>query len=101
MLNSWAVSNFKSILKTRVINPDETETDKLSLKPLTVFCGANSSGKSSLIQSILLLVQTMRHHDRVLPLVLNGEYIRLESFADIVSGKSKKNLLAWNFLTSH
>ena len=97
MLKSWAVSNFKSILKTRVINPDETETDKLSLKPLTVFCGANSSGKSSLIQSILLLVQTMRHHDRDLPLVLNGEYIRLGSFADIVSGKSKKKSVSMEF----
>lgn len=83
MLESWAVTNFKSIPQTRVIKADGEETDTLDLKPLTVFCGANSSGKSSLIQSILMMAQTMRNWDNAIPLALNGAYVNLGTFNDI------------------
>ena len=42
MITKWKVQNFKSIKQ-------ETELD---LAPLTIFAGANSSGKSTFIQSI-------------------------------------------------
>lgn len=93
MLTKWSVSNFKSIRTTRVINSDETTSDELTFKPLTIFCGANSSGKSSLIQSILLLAQTMRFEDKKYPLILNGMYTSLGRFSDILSKPgAKKNV---------
>ena len=42
MITKWKVFNFKSI-------SEETELD---LGPLTIFAGANSSGKSTFIQSV-------------------------------------------------
>ena len=85
MLTKWGVSNFKAISTTRIVKEDENETDELELKPLTIFCGANSSGKSSLLQSILLMAQTMRHPNKKLPLILNGEFTSLGTFDDIKS----------------
>jgi predicted ATPase len=52
------ISNFKSWAKTGDIH----------LAPLTVFFGANSSGKSSLLQILLLLKQTTESNDRRLVL---------------------------------
>jgi AAA15 family ATPase/GTPase len=62
MLTKWSVENFKSIR-------DEANLD---LAPLTIFAGANSSVKSSFIQSILLIAQSLSDKDGSRPLVLNG-----------------------------
>ena len=51
MITKWKVFNFKSVKK-------ETE---LEFAPLTIFAGANSSGKSTFLQSILLIAQTLSH----------------------------------------
>ena len=40
------------------------DTGDISLKPITAFFGANGSGKSSLIQALLLLKQTAESSDR-------------------------------------
>jgi len=48
MLSSFAVRNFKSI----------EDSGKLQLKPLTIFVGPNSSGKSSILESLAVLAQT-------------------------------------------
>ena len=83
MLKDWSVSNFKAIATTRVVNEDGNINDKMAFKPLTVFCGANSSGKSSLLQSLLLLAQTMRHQNKDIPLILNGAFTSLGTFDDV------------------
>ena len=36
---------------------------KLPLRPLTLLSGANASGKSSVLQALVLLHQTMREHE--------------------------------------
>ena len=51
------------------------DTGPLSLKPVTMLLGTNSSGKSSLIQSILLLKQTVQSPDRSMSLNLGGDEI--------------------------
>ena len=51
MLKHWTIKNFKSF---------EGKTD-LAFTPITVFAGANSSGKSTVIQGILLMKQTINH----------------------------------------
>ena len=40
------------------------DTEEVRLAPITVFFGTNSSGKTSLLQSILLLKQTAESADR-------------------------------------
>lgn len=52
-----------------------SDTKDISLRPLTMLLGTNSSGKSSLIQSLLLLKQTARSPDRTVHLNLGGDEI--------------------------
>ncbi|MHB1455373.1 MAG: AAA family ATPase [Armatimonadota bacterium] len=73
-LTEWRVGNFKSIGKT----------DKYPLAPLTVFVGANSSGKSSFLQSILLVAQTFASRNTNGSLILNGDLVCLGEFDDII-----------------
>lgn len=57
---------------------------KLPLAPLTLLSGSNASGKSSVLQSLVLLHQTMRQHEWSKRLMLNGEAIRLGTVSDVV-----------------
>lgn len=75
MLVKWSVGGFKSIY-----NQEEFE-----LAPLTLFTGANSSGKSTIIQSILVTAQTFQNPIKNNKVLLNGPLIRLGSFEDILS----------------
>lgn len=75
MITKWKVFNFKSVRK-------ETE---LVLSPLTIFAGANSSGKSTFLQSILLVAQTLSHKVGSRSVVLNGAFARLGQFDDLRS----------------
>jgi len=100
MIDEWNVSNFKSILSTRVINEDGSESNTLIIKPLTIFCGSNSSGKSSLLQSILLIAQTMKHRNKELPLILNGEFTTLGRFEDVCSNIANTFSIQFSYLTS-
>src|SRR2546430_9060040 len=59
------------------------------LAPLTCLVGKNSSGKSSVISSILLLKQSLEREtmgSAVMPLALSGPYCDLGNYADIVHG---------------
>lgn len=59
------------------------DTEDLDLSPITVLLGTNSSGKSSLIQSLLLLKQTVQSPDRTIHLNLGGDEINdLFDFGD-------------------
>ena len=60
------------------------ETLKLPLCPLTLLSGANASGKSSVMQALVLLHQTMREHEWSSRLMLNGSAVRLGAVADVV-----------------
>ena len=57
---------------------------KLPLTPLTLLSGANASGKSSIIQALALLHQTMREHEWSTRLMLNGATVRLGTVADVI-----------------
>ncbi|OBQ28258.1 MAG: hypothetical protein AN483_16695 [Aphanizomenon flos-aquae MDT14a] len=76
---SFSLSNFKGFKELQSVN----------LKPLTVICGTNNSGKSSLIQSLLLMKQSNPTKFSLntygqLPLTFNGSYVQLGSFLDVV-----------------
>jgi predicted ATPase len=54
MIRELSIMNFKSWEDTRQIR----------FAPLTVFFGTNSSGKSSILQPLLMLKQTVESTDR-------------------------------------
>ena len=66
-----------------------SDTGDVKLRPLTMILGTNSSGKSSLIQSLLLLKQTARSPDRTVHLNLGGDEINdlfnFGSFDDVLN----------------
>ena len=57
---------------------------KLPLRPLTLLSGTNASGKSSVIQALALLHQTMREHEWSSHIMLNGNAVHLGTTADVV-----------------
>lgn len=57
---------------------------KLPLADLTLLSGSNASGKSTILQALVLLHQTMREHEWSTRLVLNGDVIKLGTVADVV-----------------
>ena len=56
----------------------------LPLAPLTLLSGPNASGKSSVMQALVLLHQTMRDHEQSDKLMLNGSVIDLGTVTDVV-----------------
>ena len=97
MIKTWSISNFKAITTTRVINENKNKSNEILLKPLTVFCGANNGGKSSFLQSVLLIVQTLRHPNKTYPLILNDEYVNLGKFDDLINDNSNNDNIEIKF----
>ncbi|MDE0027269.1 MAG: DUF3696 domain-containing protein [Spirochaetaceae bacterium] len=64
---------------------------KLPLRPLTLLSGSNASGKSSLLQALVLLHQTMRDHEWSRQLLLNGHSIKLGTVADVVDQHARRS----------
>jgi predicted ATPase len=56
----------------------------LPLGPLTLLSGTNASGKSTALQAIVLLHQTIREHEWSTRLMLNGESLQLGTVLDVV-----------------
>lgn len=56
----------------------------LPLGPLTLLSGSNASGKSSALQALVLLHQTIREHEWSNRLMLNGEVVQLGTVLDVV-----------------
>lgn len=73
MLTEWSIGNFKSF----------SGNTTLPLAPITILAGSNSSGKSSIIQSILLIKQTLQYAPVTRPIGLNGPLLKLGRFDDI------------------
>ena len=85
ILKSWHMRNFKSVNEATV-----------PLAPLTILVGENSSGKSTLIQSILFMAQNAQSpvhgfQSNRGKLDLNGNLVSLGTFDEaIYSGASKR-----------
>ncbi len=92
MLTKWSVTNFKCF---------EMPTE-IELKPLTIFAGINSGGKSTLFQSILLISQTFLNRDTSRTLALNGTFVRLGDLNDIRTfGSSEPSItIGWEAETA-
>lgn len=80
MLSRFRIRGFKSWV----------DTGELRLAPITAFFGANSSGKSSILQALLLLKQTTESRDRNLVLHF-GDDSTLVDLGDFASIAHKHN----------
>lgn len=69
----------------------------LKFGKITGLFGTNSSGKSSLIQFLLLLKQTKEATDRAIALNLNDKYARLGIFSDMIYNHNGELKLSWSF----
>lgn len=95
MLKEIRLRNFKAWRDTAAVR----------LAPVTMLLGTNSSGKSSLIQSLLLLKQTALSPDRSIHLNLGGDEVNdLFNFGDFdnvlsagVEGDARRFELAFKF----
>ncbi len=65
---------------------------RLPLAPLTLLTGLNASGKSSVLQALVLLHQTMREQESSTRLALNGDVIRLGTTPDVVNEEFGRNI---------
>jgi energy-coupling factor transporter ATP-binding protein EcfA2 len=76
MLNEFQITNFKSF----------GGSARIPLKPITLIFGPNSSGKSSIFQSLLLMKQTVEKigEGPDSNLVTNGNLVDLGSFRDFI-----------------
>lgn len=79
-----SVNRFKSIF----------ELENFEFKPLTMLTGINSSGKTSLVQSLLLLKQTLESESKE-ALILDGKYISANSVHELVFGKDETDHFAF------
>jgi len=69
------VAGFKSI----------RDEQSIEVRPLTILAGANSSGKSSMMQALLLLKQTLDASYDPGPLLLNGPNVHFTDAAQLLS----------------
>lgn len=96
MLTKIGLENFKSWQKLEI-----------DLAPITILFGTNSSGKTSVLQALLLLKQTVNSFDRKQHINFGGgerDYVDFGSYQDLVYGhddlnKQIKVLLDWNLET--
>lgn len=91
MIKEWKLDNFKSI---------DQEND-LEFRPLTLFTGANSSGKSTILQSILLVTQTLQSPIASRSILLNGWFKKFGSYSDIVNRRDHNKNIKIGFKLSN
>lgn len=80
MITNFEIENFKSFAGRQ----------SLKFAPITLIFGPNSSGKSSIIQSLMMLKQTMRSKSDS-KLVPAGDYINLGTYNSLVHGQNIDN----------
>ena len=62
----------------------------LPLSPLTLLTGFNAAGKSTTLQSLLLLAQSLRSGNRSAELPLNGPLVRLGTPGEVLNSRSSE-----------
>lgn len=83
MLTSIELDKFKSY---------GTKTS-FDIKPLTILCGVNSSGKSSLIKSLLLLKQSYENQAASNEVTFNDKYCNCGIFRDVIFNRENGNFI--------
>ena len=80
-ITAISVQGFKSL----------ANESRIEIRPLTILSGANSSGKSSIMQPLLLMKQTLEASYDPGPLLLNGPNVSFTSFDQLISRMQKNS----------
>ena len=80
-ITAISVQGFKSLAKE----------SRIEIRPLTILAGANSSGKSSIMQPLLLMKQTLEASYDPGPLLLNGPNAKFTSANQFISRLQKNS----------
>lgn len=80
MKTTYSISGFKGLKNSM----------PLEIKPLTILIGPNSAGKSSIIQSMMMLKQSINNKNEEL-LTLNGDNVQLGSYKNIITDNKVSN----------
>ncbi len=80
-ITAISVQGFKSL----------ANESRIEIRPLTILAGANSSGKSSIMQPLLLMKQTLEASYDPGPLLLNGPNVNFTSFDQFISRLQKNS----------
>ena len=80
MITQFSLKNFKCF-------KNEQEFDFSSIN---LFTGYNGRGKSSVIQALLLLSQSMKRDPEMRTLCINGDFVALDLFEDILNDQQSK-----------
>lgn len=91
-ISKLKISNFKGI----------AEPKEFEIRPITLFIGPNSSGKSSCIHALAALAQTIKLPNSGRPLVLDDEFaqVHLGRFIEVIHSKNYNDLIGIGFETS-
>jgi predicted ATPase len=78
-IQSISVTNFRGI----------GDNTTIPIKPITIFVGANSSGKSTVIHALAALSQTVKASNDSRPLILDDDYayVHLGRFIEVIHSK--------------
>ncbi len=89
MLTQLRIQNFKGW----------KDTGSIRMAPITLFFGANSSGKSSLGQFLMLLKQTVESQDRKAVLSPGGKNsaVQVGSYTEMVYGRNPENVIEFEY----
>lgn len=79
VLKGIEIENFKSY----------TEKQYIHFSDLSVLLGANSSGKSTALQALLIMKQTIECNSPDEELLMSGKYVALGDFDDVISDPKK------------
>lgn len=67
------------------------EEQRIPLSQITLLYGLNGRGKSSVLQSLLLLFQSMKNNNSVESLYLIGDVINLGKYTDVLNSGAREN----------
>ena len=80
MITELRLKNFKCL-----------KDDGFSLSKINVFAGRNGIGKSSLLQSMLLIAQSLDDNGLLKAVKMNGRYLQMGTYRDVLSKKGSDN----------
>ena len=80
-MKSFRIKNIKSF----------KDSGKIEIKPITIFVGKNSCGKSSLLRFPIVLAQTATYNTDS-PIMFYGKMLDYGNYEDVVFGGNKENI---------
>lgn len=87
MLNSLNLNNFRCF----------SSEQNIPLSPITLIYGPNSSGKSSLLKSLVVMKQTLEEASSNTNLITKGQYTDIGNFKDFINNHDTKKKYSIKF----